>query len=275
MAISGTQHLQHFLAKMTGTADPNVRMGALKAENLDLKNVYIGRDNKVHVSNNGFYRWIAEKGGRAAGAEAFKQAMGAALKPALGKAGMEHAGGRVLDNLLGRIGSHQSQHSSWEVRNRFHEVVGLGEGPGEKPTKGLKDLLNEALAEETPKQQREDAHNSAVAAGKQDAESFIKSCAGDPNPLDKLKARLNIYENQRANAKNAGEDPWYEYKENKTQAEKMRSLDPKLEMARLDASISVMKAHVTRAENTEKLLEANEQARLNEPAVAGCRQEYD
>lgn len=239
MAISGTQHLQHFLARVAGSPDSEVNISPLKAENLNIKNVYIGRDNKVHVSNNGFYRWIAEKGGRATGAEAFKQAMEQAMKPTLGKAGMLHAGGRILDNLMGRIAEHQEKHSSWEIRNRAQEA-GVGQAAGKEPTKALGQLLNEATAEEKFKDLLKDAHN----AGVQDAESFVKSCAGDPNPLDKLKARLGIYEGQRANAGNAAKRPGYEYKENKMQAETMRSLDPKLEMARLDGSISVITSQI-------------------------------
>jgi hypothetical protein len=75
--ITTTQLQTAITAGAAHLAEPNQQTAPdLKLSNLNLRNVYIGRDNKVHVSNSGFQRWFAQKiGGRAAGAEALKQGL--------------------------------------------------------------------------------------------------------------------------------------------------------------------------------------------------------
>jgi len=234
-----TRQLQSFLGEVSEGKLPT----AVKAENLNIRNLYIGRDNRAHVSNSGFMRWIASKTGRATGREAFRQAMGAQIRPLLEKSNMGHAGDRIVDNLLTRIDNHREKHFRWSTLAQASLLVGMREAEPE-PSTALGKLYSDVLKEEIPKQQHEDAAN----AGKQEAENFVKNCTGGPYSLDTLKAQLDRYESQRENAKRAAGNPNYEPSQNEYQKNPMRALDPKLEMIRLDASIAIVEKEIQQLE---------------------------
>ena len=110
----------------------------LNLAHLNLRNVYIGRDHQVHVSNGGFQRWFAQRiGGRAVGAEALKQG--------LAKAGLPP---RIADQALQHIEAHENQRA--ETVARFFAAVEarntealIEERPELNPRLSLGDVLTQ------------------------------------------------------------------------------------------------------------------------------------
>lgn len=69
MDLSGTKRLQAAFTQLPGNATLEGDRG-LKVDDLKIKNLYIGKDNKIHVSITGFSRWQAARQGKATGEQA-------------------------------------------------------------------------------------------------------------------------------------------------------------------------------------------------------------
>jgi len=69
MDLSGTKRLQAAFTQLPGNALLEGDRG-LKVDDLKIKNLYIGKDNKIHVSITGFSRWQAARQGKATGEQA-------------------------------------------------------------------------------------------------------------------------------------------------------------------------------------------------------------
>jgi hypothetical protein len=87
----------------------------LKLENSNIKNLYMGKDGQVHVSNSGFMRWVANLGGRKTGMDALRQGMeGKGIKPA------------VVDKAMQKITDFQARHAQWTNDNPLKDVIQRG-----------------------------------------------------------------------------------------------------------------------------------------------------
>lgn len=74
MDLSGTKRLQASFTQRPGKADLEGN-GGLKVDDLKIKNLSIGKDNKIHVSITGFSRWQAARSGKPTGEQALRTAL--------------------------------------------------------------------------------------------------------------------------------------------------------------------------------------------------------
>lgn len=74
MDLSGTKRLQAAFTQLPGNALLEVLAGdrGLQVNDLKIKNLYIGKDNKIHVSITGFSRWQAARQGKPTGERALQ-----------------------------------------------------------------------------------------------------------------------------------------------------------------------------------------------------------
>lgn len=105
-----TNHLNALLRNPTAfQAEQRQPAGEIAgSQNLNLRNVYVGRDGQAHVSKSGFTRWIAELSGRRTGGAAFVTGMmNAGIREAVATRAMQKISDSApLETLVGV--SHQA-----------------------------------------------------------------------------------------------------------------------------------------------------------------------
>lgn len=221
----------------------NDRTGEAKVENLNLKRVYLGSDEKLHVSNHGWSSGWARWRGRATGEAALRAGLQQAKIPA-----------GVIDRALKGVTTFQQKHAAWEA-TRHTEIklatVGVEANvtAGPEPSRDLEGIIGDARFQELQNAKAKVELLSMLApkeAGKQAGEAIVRSCSQSDDPLGQLGARLERLHDQLKIAAGAASNPDYTFKANPHQAEPMRKLHPRQEIERLQATIDVVKRELSR-----------------------------
>ena len=221
----------------------NDRTGEAKVEHLSLKNVYIGSDQKLHVSNHGATRMWAQLRGRPTGEAALR-------------AGMQQAGipAGVIHRAMQGITAFQQKHAGWEAtRDTEIHLATLGVEAnvtaGPEPSRDLESIVRQADTEEVQTAKAKAALLSILSpteAGKREGEAIVRSCSQSDDPLGQLDSRLKRLQDQQETATKAAAMPAYTFKANPHQAEAMRTLNPLQEIERLQATIGVVNQELSR-----------------------------
>ena len=224
----------------------NDRTGDAKVENLKLKNVYIGSDQKLHVSNHGASRMWAQLRGRPTGEAALRTGMQQAGIPA----GVIH---RAMQGLT----AFQQKHAGWEATRLAEIQLAMGGREanftaGPEPSRDLEGIVGQAHFRELQTGKASaDLKGSMMTqwpkkAGKQDGEAIVRSCSQSDDPLGQLDSRLKRLQDQLATATKAADNPDYTFKANPDHAQPTRRLNPLEEIERLQATIDVVNQELSR-----------------------------
>ena len=166
----------------------NDRTGEAKVENLNLKRVYLGSDEKLHVSNHGWSSGWARWRGRATGEAALRAGLQQAKIPA-----------GVIDRALKGVTTFQQKHADWQAA-RHTEIqlatVGVEANvtAGPEPSRDLEGIIGEARFQELQNAKAKVELLSRLApkeAGRQAGQAIVPSCSPSHDPPGKPGTRMD------------------------------------------------------------------------------------
>lgn len=184
MTKVNTNQLQNALANVAGRLAGKASTGSdVALEKLNVKNIYIGRDNKVHVSNSGFAanNWLGKilYGAKLTGEEALKTAMSVQFK---------NSPDKLIDRALAKITEFDAKHATWERNSEAVSIMIMNQTPEAEPKSTLQKEISSAVKEIIT--EVGEARQEIAAAKTKTEAAFAEKLKGSEIKLDSTQTQL-------------------------------------------------------------------------------------